>query len=78
MDDHRFTAPITRKELRNGRYKLSNRFCGWVVEPDVGWAARFRRWARDYARLAETLPGLHFRAFSCLMRHTFTDWMSSS
>ena len=31
------------------------------------WAARFRRLARDYERLPETLAGLHFVAFACLM-----------
>ncbi|HJV81276.1 MAG TPA: IS5/IS1182 family transposase, partial [Noviherbaspirillum sp.] len=30
-------------------------------------AARFRRLARDYERLADTLAGLHFVAFACLM-----------
>jgi hypothetical protein len=31
--------------------------------------ARFRRLARDYERLPETLAGLHFVAFACLMLH---------
>jgi transposase len=31
----------------------------WVVERSFGWMARFRRLARDYERLAETLVGLH-------------------
>jgi hypothetical protein len=29
--------------------------------------ARFRRLARDYERLPETLAGLHFVAFACLV-----------
>jgi hypothetical protein len=29
--------------------------------------ARFRRFARDYERLSETLEGLHYVAFSILM-----------
>lgn len=41
----------------------------WVVERSFGWAARFRRLARDYERLPETLAGLHFVAFACLMLH---------
>jgi transposase len=41
----------------------------WVVERDFAWAARFRRLARDYERLATTLAGLHFVAFACLMLH---------
>ncbi len=39
----------------------------WVVERSFGWAARFRRLARDYERLPQTLAGLHFVAFSTLM-----------
>jgi transposase len=31
----------------------------WVIERSFGWAARFRRLARDYERLPETLAGLH-------------------
>lgn len=29
----------------------------WVVERSFGWLARFRRLARDYERLPETLAG---------------------
>ena len=39
----------------------------WVVERSFAWVARFRRLARDYERLPETLAGLHFVAFSILM-----------
>jgi transposase len=39
----------------------------WVVERSNAWAARFRRLARDYEQLAETLAGLHFVAFAILM-----------
>jgi len=38
-----------------------------VVERSFAWMARFRRLARDYERLPETLAGLHFVAFACLM-----------
>lgn len=38
-----------------------------VVERSFGWAARFRRLARDYERLTQTLAGLHYVAFVCLM-----------
>ena len=41
----------------------------WVVERDFAWAARFRRLARDYERLAETLAGYHLLAFAMLMLH---------
>jgi len=39
----------------------------WVVERSFGWIARFRRLARDYERLPETLAGLHYLAFVILM-----------
>lgn len=41
----------------------------WVVERSFGWMARFRRLARDYERLSETLVGLHYLAFVILMLH---------
>jgi transposase len=39
----------------------------WVVERSNAWMARFRRLARDYERLPDTLKGLHFAAFALLM-----------
>src|SRR5262245_24270021 len=39
----------------------------WVVERSFAWMARFRRLARDYERLPETLAGLHYVAFVILM-----------
>jgi len=39
----------------------------WVVERSFGWMSRFRRLARDYERLPETLAGLHYLAFAILM-----------
>jgi transposase len=36
----------------------------WVVERDFAWAARFRRLARDYERLEQTLIGYHLIAFA--------------
>lgn len=39
----------------------------WVVERSIAWLARFRRLARDYERLPQTLAGLHFLAFACLL-----------
>ena len=39
----------------------------WVVERSFAWVARFRRLARDYERLSETLAGLHFVGFAILM-----------
>ena len=39
----------------------------WVVERSFGWAARFRRLAGDYERLARSLEGFHWLAFISLM-----------
>jgi transposase len=51
-------------EAKRGFVLLPRR---WVGERSFAWAARFRRLARDYERLASTLAGLHFVAFACLM-----------
>jgi transposase len=53
-------------EAKKGFVLLPRR---WVVERSFGWMARFRRLARDYERLGETLKGLHYVAFSFLMLH---------
>src|ERR1700733_2651142 len=53
-------------EAKKGFVLLPRR---WVVERSFGWMARFRRLARDYERLASTLAGLHYVAFSFLMLH---------
>ncbi|MFN8665490.1 MAG: IS5 family transposase [Thermomicrobiales bacterium] len=39
----------------------------WVVERSFAWATRFRRLAKDYERLPETVEGLYFLAFAGLM-----------
>jgi transposase len=51
-------------EAKKGFVLLPKR---WVVERSFAWMARFRRLARDYERLPETLVGLHFLAFAMLM-----------
>ena len=50
----------------------------WVVERSFAWMARFRRLARDYERLSETLVGLHFVAFAMLLAHRFVTCMAQS
>ena len=50
----------------------------WVVERSNAWIARFRRLARDYERLPETLAGLHFLAFAILMAQRFIAFMVQS
>jgi transposase len=57
---------IKLPEAKRGFVLLPRR---WVVERSFAWAARFRRLAKDYERLPETVAGLHFVAFACLMLH---------
>jgi transposase len=47
----------------------------WVIERSNAWMARFRRLARDYERLPDTLKGLHFFAFAMLMLAHFVRLM---
>jgi transposase len=55
---------IAKPEGRKGFVLLPRR---WVVERSFGWAARFRRLARDYERLALTMQQFHFLAFVTLL-----------
>jgi transposase len=55
-------------EAKKGFVLLPKR---WVVERSFAWAGRFRRLARDYERLPQTLTGLHFLAFAILMLKRF-------
>ncbi len=48
----------------------------WVVERSFAWATRFRRLARDYERLSETVAGLHYLAFAILMLKNFVTLMA--
>src|SRR5574341_167934 len=57
-------------EAKRGFVLLPRR---WVVERSFGWLARFRRLARDYERLPQTLAGLHFLAFAILMLPRFVQ-----
>jgi transposase len=50
----------------------------WVVERSFAWMARFRRLARDYERLPETLAGLHLIAFAVLLAHRLITFMVQS
>ena len=51
-------------EARTGFVLLPRR---WVVERSFAWLTRFRRLAKDYERLPETVAGLHLVAFTTLM-----------
>ncbi len=57
---------VKHPEARRGFVLLPRR---WVVERSFAWASRFRRLVKDYERLPETVAGLHFVAFACLMLH---------
>ena len=61
---------IKVEEAKRGFVLLPRR---WVVERSFAWAARFRRLARDYERLPETLAGLHYLAFVILMLKRVVD-----
>ncbi len=66
---------VKRPDGQRGFLLLPRR---WVVERSQGWMARFRRLARDYERLPETLAGLHFVAFACLMLHRLVAILAGS
>ena len=50
----------------------------WVIERSFAWAARFRRLARDYERMAQTLAGWHYVAFVCLMLGQLFSFLNRS
>lgn len=60
-------------EAKQGFVLLPRR---WVVERSFAWMARFRRLARDYERLPDTLKGLHLMAFAALMLAKFVHLMA--
>ena len=63
--DHGIKLEVVKHtEAKKGFVLLPRR---WVVERTFGWLGRFRRLARDYERLGETLAGWHWLAFLTLM-----------
>ena len=66
---------VKHTEAKRGFVLLPRR---WVVERSFAWAARFRRLARDYERLSQTLAGFHYLAFACLMLTTLCKLLSPS
>ena len=62
---HGITLEVVKlPEAKHGFVLLPRR---WVVERSFAWMSRFRRLARDYERLPETLAGLHLVAVTSLM-----------
>lgn len=55
---------VELEEAKKGFVLLPKR---WVIERSFAWMARFRRLSRDYERLADTLKGFHWLAFSILL-----------
>ena len=60
-------------EAKKGFVLLPRR---WVVERSFAWLARFRRLARDYERLPDSLAGLHFLAFAILLLNRFIQCLA--
>ncbi len=58
-------------EAKRGFVLLPRR---WAVERTFAWATRFRRLARDYERLPQTLAGFHWIALACLMVRNLMNW----
>jgi transposase len=55
---------VKHTEAKRGFVLLPRR---WVVERSFGWLGRFRRLARDYERLTQTLAGWHWLAFLTIL-----------
>ncbi len=66
---------VKLEEAKRGFVLLLKR---WVVERSFAWATRFRRLAKDYERLPETVAGLHFLAFAYLMLKQCFSFITSA
>jgi transposase len=69
LDERKIASRGPLEKLENVRHTEAKRVLvflrkRWVVERTFGWLGRFRRLARDYERLAETLK--HFQWLSFL------------
>ena len=62
-------------EAKKGFVLLPRR---WVVERSFAWTSRFRRLARDYERIDETLAQMHFAVFAILMLAKAAPLLKSS
>jgi transposase len=68
-------AVVKHTQAKRGFVLLPRR---WVIERSFAWAARFRRLARDYERMAQTLAGWHYVAFVCLMLGQLFSFLNRS
>ena len=69
--DHGIRLEVVKlPEAKKGFVLLPRR---WVVERSFAWLARFRRLARDYERLPQTLAGMHLLAFLIIMLRRFVE-----
>ena len=66
---------VKLEEAKKGFVLLPRR---WVVERSFGWLSRFRRLARDYERLPETVAGFHYMVFAILLLAKAADLLSKS
>jgi transposase len=66
---------VKHTEVKRGFVLLPRR---WVVERSFAWAARFRRLARDYERLSQTLATIHYLAFAILMLASLARQLTQS
>lgn len=64
---------VKLNEAKRGFVLLPKR---WVVERSFAWLARFRRLARDYERLSQTLAGYHWIAFALLLLGKAAWWIA--
>jgi transposase len=62
-------------EAKKGFVLLPRR---WVVERSFAWTSRFRRLARDYERIDETLAQMHFAVFAILMLNKAAPLLKSA
>lgn len=66
---------VKHTEAKKGFVLLPRR---WVVERSFGWTARFRRLAKDYERLPQTLAGYHVLVFAILLLRRIADLIIES
>lgn len=72
---------VKLEEAKRGFVLLPRRWVTRTVagpERTFGWFTRFRRLARDYERLPETVKGLHFVAYICIMLNRILAILQSS